>query len=173
MPTSSTYAPGFVFFVARPLRRGLGCRSPRPRASSSKPTPASSASDRWAAMPGEVQHQHQHQHQTWHGDMVKAQERIHALHRVLGAFESYNVLLVWPQSLVPGIHPVGFAVPSCLLGHSSAFGAHLGIQLCSTPLVACISKSVWFYSQEDGLSYFLWKAGSTLVYVQSDGETNV
>jgi hypothetical protein len=126
MPTSSTYAPGFVFCVARPLRRGLGCRSPRPRASSSKPTPASSASDRWAAMPGEVQHQHQHQHQTWHGDMVKAQERIHALHRVLGAFESYNVLLVWPQSLVPGIHPVGFAVPSCLLGHSSAFGAHLG-----------------------------------------------
>lgn len=39
-------------------------------------------------MPGEIQRK-----QTWHGDMVKAQERIHALHRVLGAFDSYNALL--------------------------------------------------------------------------------
>ncbi|XP_024393746.1 uncharacterized protein [Physcomitrium patens] len=47
-------------------------------------------------MPGEIQRK-----QTWHGDMVKAQERIHALHRVLGAFDSYNALL---DSELPAKH---------------------------------------------------------------------
>jgi len=42
-----------------------------------------------AAMPGEIERK-----ATWHGDMVKARDRIQALHRVLGAFESYTSLLV-------------------------------------------------------------------------------
>lgn len=40
-------------------------------------------------MPGEI-----HMKQTWHGDMAKARERIEALNRVLGAFDSYFALLV-------------------------------------------------------------------------------
>lgn len=51
-------------------------------------------------MPGEVQGQGQQRSQAWHGDMVKAHDRIQALHRVLGAFDSYNALLVWGHTCV-------------------------------------------------------------------------
>ncbi|KAG0568228.1 hypothetical protein KC19_6G004300 [Ceratodon purpureus] len=44
-------------------------------------------------MPGEAQAQGQRQGQRNHGDMVKAHDRIQALHRVLGAFDSFNALL--------------------------------------------------------------------------------
>jgi len=48
-----------------------------------------------SVMPGEIpMKQQQQQQSTWHGDMVKARERIQALNRVLGAFDSYFALLV-------------------------------------------------------------------------------
>jgi hypothetical protein len=116
--------------------------------------------DCWAAMPGEVQHQHQHQHQTWHGDMVKAQERIHALHRGVGAFKSYNALLVWPQSLAS--ISWGLLCP-CAWTHFCVWNSFGNPALLYA--LSCVHFQICIVLFVIGWRVLLSLEGSTLVYV--------